>query len=107
MPDIKHSGLYSLWLYVDRDNGARLTFVEVTETSTYGAPDGHVGVKWYSLNGCTDNREYVHREIPEEIRRLTIVKFWQLVDERKLIFLKEHPGEHFAPESILQVGDKV
>ena len=106
-PQLEHPGLYSLWLYVDIENNARYTILEVTGTSTYGYPEGHVELKLYSLNGSSNNREHVDHRIPREIQRLTIVKFWELVDEGKLIFLQPQPREHYAPPSILQVGDRV
>ncbi len=106
-PQLEHPGLYSLWLYVDKENHARFTIMEVTATSTYGSPEGHVGVNWYSLNGSSNNRGYVDRQVPVEIQQLTLLSFWELVDAGKLIFLQPHPHEHFAPPSILQVGDRV
>lgn len=104
-PDLEHPGLYSLWLYRDSENQVHNTMIEVTATSTYGYPEGHVELKWYSLNGSSNNSGYVDHQIPKDIQRLTIVKFWDLVDAGRLVFLQPRPYEHNVHLPILQVGD--
>lgn len=73
--------IYSWWSYVaDPTHWYKPAVVYVLEVSYYGCPDGGLELQYF-VDRDDENRV---REIPEELKRITVKQFWELADAGKL-----------------------
>jgi hypothetical protein len=102
----------SLWLYPHyNDDGFTYDFtvLEIKHWSRYGTgPRGSVDMRFWSHNGSTDNRYSQVVEVPNELQRMTIDDFWELVETGQLKHLEVEQKRQIRPsEPIFQPGDVI